>query len=120
MHATGITANLSVADIAEARDFYVGFLGLSVEDSTWAGRQPPFSRWPRGRPVSHAGCNVTGRRRDLCSRRRRGRSGIRGGAAPWLRHRSSSDDRAVGVRRFLVRAPDGNVIDIVNHKDEDS
>ena len=31
MHATGITANLSVADIAEARDFYAGFLGLSVE-----------------------------------------------------------------------------------------
>jgi catechol 2,3-dioxygenase-like lactoylglutathione lyase family enzyme len=31
MHATGITANLSVADLAEARDFYVDFLGLSVE-----------------------------------------------------------------------------------------
>jgi catechol 2,3-dioxygenase-like lactoylglutathione lyase family enzyme len=31
MHPTGITANLSVADLAEARDFYVGFLGLSVE-----------------------------------------------------------------------------------------
>ena len=31
MHATGITANLSVADLAEARDFYMGFLGLSVE-----------------------------------------------------------------------------------------
>ena len=31
MKPTGITANLSVADQAEARDFYVGFLGLSVE-----------------------------------------------------------------------------------------
>ena len=31
MHATGITANLSVADLAEAREFYLGFLGLSVE-----------------------------------------------------------------------------------------
>ena len=31
MNPTGITANLSVADQAEARDFYVGFLGLSVE-----------------------------------------------------------------------------------------
>ena len=31
MHATGITANLSVADLADARDFYVDFLGLSVE-----------------------------------------------------------------------------------------
>jgi catechol 2,3-dioxygenase-like lactoylglutathione lyase family enzyme len=32
MHPTGITANLSVADLAEARDFYEGFLGLSVEE----------------------------------------------------------------------------------------
>ncbi|HET9778862.1 MAG TPA: VOC family protein [Propionibacteriaceae bacterium] len=24
-----------------------------------------------------------------------------------------------GVRRFFVRAPDGNVVNIVNHKDED-
>jgi uncharacterized glyoxalase superfamily protein PhnB len=24
-----------------------------------------------------------------------------------------------GVRRFLVRAPDGNVVNIVSHKDED-
>ena len=31
MQSTGITANLSVADLAEARDFYVGFLGLSVD-----------------------------------------------------------------------------------------
>jgi catechol 2,3-dioxygenase-like lactoylglutathione lyase family enzyme len=30
MHPTGITANLSVADLAEARDFYVGFLGLAA------------------------------------------------------------------------------------------
>jgi hypothetical protein len=31
MHPTGITANLSVADLAVARDLYEGFLGLSVE-----------------------------------------------------------------------------------------
>ena len=31
MRATGITANLSVGDMAEARDFYVDYLGLSVE-----------------------------------------------------------------------------------------
>jgi hypothetical protein len=31
MQATGVTANLSVADLAEARDFSVDFLGLSVE-----------------------------------------------------------------------------------------
>ena len=31
MQPTGVVANLSVADLAEARDFYVDFLGLSVE-----------------------------------------------------------------------------------------
>ena len=31
MHPTGVVANLSVADLAEARDFYVDFLCLSVE-----------------------------------------------------------------------------------------
>ena len=37
MHPTGITANLSVPDLAEARDFYRDFLGLSVEApaATW-------------------------------------------------------------------------------------
>jgi hypothetical protein len=31
MQVTRITANLSVPDIGEARDFYVDYLGLSVE-----------------------------------------------------------------------------------------
>jgi hypothetical protein len=37
MHPTGVVANLSVADLAEARDFYMDFLGLSLKDSIWAG-----------------------------------------------------------------------------------
>lgn len=31
MKPTGVVANLSVSDLAEARDFYADFLGLSVE-----------------------------------------------------------------------------------------
>ncbi|HEV8205314.1 MAG TPA: VOC family protein, partial [Acidimicrobiia bacterium] len=31
MQVTGIVANLTVADIAAARDFYTDYLGLSVE-----------------------------------------------------------------------------------------
>jgi hypothetical protein len=31
VHPTGITANLSVPGLPEARDFYESFLGLSVE-----------------------------------------------------------------------------------------
>jgi catechol 2,3-dioxygenase-like lactoylglutathione lyase family enzyme len=33
MRVTGIVANLAVADIAAARDFYTDYLGLSVEGS---------------------------------------------------------------------------------------
>ena len=32
MRVTGINANLPVADIAVARDFYTDYLGLSVEE----------------------------------------------------------------------------------------
>lgn len=58
MHATGITANLSVADLVETRHFYADFLGLNVEGFDLG---------------------------DLCSCRRSGRGGVRGGAATWLR-----------------------------------
>ncbi|MDH2902544.1 MAG: glyoxalase, partial [Actinomycetota bacterium] len=40
MQVTGVTANLRVADIDAARDFYAGYLGLSEEDLnlTWVTR----------------------------------------------------------------------------------
>ena len=47
VQATGITANLSVPDIGEARDFYVDYLGLSVEgfNMGWVARlQSPDGR----------------------------------------------------------------------------
>jgi catechol 2,3-dioxygenase-like lactoylglutathione lyase family enzyme len=84
MHPTGITANLSVADLAEAREFYVDFLGLTTEgfnlgDDVEAAYEEAQRR---GLEIVHP---LT--------------------QEPW------------GVRRFFVRAPDGNVINIVSHKD---
>ena len=120
MHATGITANLLVADLAEARDFYAGFLGLSVEGFNlgWVVNL----KSPDGRAVvqlvtrdasspvdavisAHVGDEVEAAYREA---QRRGFEIVHAlTAEPW------------GVRRFLVRAPDGNVVNIVNHKDED-
>ena len=120
MHATGIIANLSVADLAEARDFYAGFLGLSVEGFNlgWVVNL----KSPDGRAVVqlvtrdasspvdavisvHVGDEVEAAYREA---QRRGFEIVHPlTAEPW------------GVRRFLVRAPDGNVINIVDHKDED-
>jgi catechol 2,3-dioxygenase-like lactoylglutathione lyase family enzyme len=120
MHPTGITANLSVTDLAEARDFYEGFLGLSVEGFNlgWVVNL----RTPGGRAVVqlvtqdatspvdsvisvHAGDEVEAAYEEA---QRRGFEIVHPlTTEPW------------GVRRFLVRAPDGNVVNIVNHKDED-
>jgi catechol 2,3-dioxygenase-like lactoylglutathione lyase family enzyme len=120
MHATGITANLSVADLAEARDFYVGFLGLSVEGFNlgWVvNLESPDGRAvvqlitrdatsPVDSVISvHVGDEVEAAYEEA---QRRGFEIVHPlTTEPW------------GVRRFLVRAPDGNVVNIVNHKEED-
>jgi catechol 2,3-dioxygenase-like lactoylglutathione lyase family enzyme len=120
MHPSGITANLSVADLAEARDFYLGFLGLSVEGFNlgWVVRlQSPNGRAvlqlvtrdatsPVDSVISvHVGDEVDAAYQEA---QRRGFEIVHPlTTEPW------------GVRRFFVRAPDGNVINIVNHKDED-
>ena len=119
MHATGITANLSVADLAEARDFYVGFLGLSVEGFNLGWVVNLHS--PDGRAVVqlvtrdatspvdsvisvHIGDEVEAAYKEA---QRRGFEIVHPlTTEPW------------GVRRFFVRAPDGNVVNIVSHKDE--
>jgi catechol 2,3-dioxygenase-like lactoylglutathione lyase family enzyme len=119
MRATGITANLSVPDIAKARDFYVDYLGLSVEglDLGWVARfQSPDGRAvvqlvtrdatsPHGSVISvHVGDDVEAAYEEA---KRRGFEIVHPlTTEPW------------GVRRFFVRAPDGNVINIVSHRDE--
>jgi catechol 2,3-dioxygenase-like lactoylglutathione lyase family enzyme len=120
VQATGITANLAVADLAEARDFYVGFLGLSVEGFNlgWVvNLQSPDGRAvvqlvtrdatsPVDSVISvHVGDQVEAAYEEA---QRRGFQIVYPlTTEPW------------GVRRFFVRAPDGNVVNIVSHKDED-
>jgi len=121
MHPTGITANLPVADLAEAREFYVDFLGLSAEGFNlgWVMRLAS----PDGRAVVqlvtrdasapvdsvisvHVGDEVEAAYEEA---QRRGLEIVHPlTEEPW------------GVRRFFVRAPDGNVINIVSHKDADA
>jgi uncharacterized glyoxalase superfamily protein PhnB len=120
MHPTGITANLTVADLAEARAFDVGFLGLSVEGFNlgWVvNLQSPDGRAvvqlvtrdatsPVDSVISvHVGDDVEAAYEEA---QRRGFEIVHPlTTEPW------------GVRRFFVRAPDGNVVNIVNHKDKD-
>lgn len=119
MQPTGITANLSVPDITEARDFYVDFLGLTVEgfDLGWVVNLQS----PDGRAVVqlvtrdataavdsvvsvHVGDDVEAAYEEA---QRRGFEIVHPlTEEPW------------GVRRFFVRAPDGNVVNVVSHVDD--
>ena len=119
MRVTGINANLSVADIAAARDFYAGYLGLSVEEFNlgWVARfrspsgEASVQLVTRDATASydsvisvHVGAGV-----DVAyaEAKRRGYEIVHAlTEEPW------------GVRRFFVRDPDGNVINVVNHSDE--
>lgn len=119
MRPTGVTANLSVSDMAGSRDFYESFLGLSVEafNLGWvANLQTPDGRAavqlvtrdatsPVDSVISvHVGDDVEAAYEEA---QRRGFEIVHPlTTEPW------------GVRRFFVRAPDGNVINIVSHKDD--
>jgi catechol 2,3-dioxygenase-like lactoylglutathione lyase family enzyme len=119
MRVTGINANLPVADIAVARDFYTDYLGLSVEEFNlgWVARyRSPSSKAfvqlvtrdataPHDSVISvHCGSSVD---EAYAEAKRRGYEVVH-----------PLTDEAWGVRRFLVRAPDGNVINMVSHTDE--
>ena len=119
MRVTGIVANLPVADIVAARDFYTDYLGLNVEGFNlgWVAnyRSPSGEATvqlvtrdataPHDSVISvHVGSDVD----DAYAEAKRRRYEI---VHPLT-------EEVWGVRRFFVRAPDGNVINMVSHGDE--
>ena len=119
MRVTGVTTNLPVADIDAARGFYADYLGLNVEDLNlgWVARyRSPDGRAcvqlvsrdatsPEDSVISvHVGSDVD---EAYAEAQRRGYEIVH-----------PLTDEPWGVRRFFVRAPDGNVINIVSHRDE--
>jgi predicted enzyme related to lactoylglutathione lyase len=111
-------ANLSVPDIGQAEDFYMEYLGLSSEEFNlgWVARLTT----PDGRAVVQlvtqdatasensvisvaVGADVDQAYEEAV---RRGYEIVHPlTAEPW------------GIRRFFVRAPDGNVINVTSHSD---
>jgi predicted enzyme related to lactoylglutathione lyase len=119
MHVTGVTANIPVTDIDVARDFYAGYLGLSEEDLNlaWVTRFVD----PDGRAcVQLVTQDATSSQDSVLSvhigndideayaeAQRRGYEIVYPlTQEPW------------GLRRFFVRDPDGNVINITSHRGE--
>lgn len=117
MRAARIIANLHVADIEATRGFYAGFLGLSTEEFNmgWVAR---FTSPDTGANIQLVTRDATSAEDSVISvmtddveaayeeAQRLGFEIVHPlTTEPW------------GVRRFLVRAPDGNVVNIVHHPD---
>ncbi len=119
MKPTEIIANLRVDDIDAARSFYADYLGLD-EEAFNLGWVAHF-RTRDGRAAVQL---VTGDATSPVDSVISVRAGDQVDEAYAEAQRRGYEIvhpltvEAWGVRRFLVRAPDGNVVNIVGHKDE--
>jgi catechol 2,3-dioxygenase-like lactoylglutathione lyase family enzyme len=116
---TGIVANLSVPDLATAREFFTEYLGLSVEGFNlgWVANY----RSPDGRAAVQLVTGDATAPEDSVISVHAG-AGVDEAYAEALRRGYEIvhplTDEPWGVRRFFVRAPGGNVINVVSHSDE--
>ena len=117
MRARRVMANLRVADVEAAKSFYTDYLGLSTEEFNmgWVARYTSPDTGAKVQLVTH---DATAPEDSVISVHTEDVDGAYAEAQelgyeivlplttePW------------GVRRFFVRAPDGNVINIVGHPD---
>jgi predicted enzyme related to lactoylglutathione lyase len=117
VRATKITANLRVADIETAKGFYSDYLGLSTEEFNmgWVAR---LTSPDTGANVQLVTRDATAPEDSVVSVHTDDIDGAYQEAQRLgyeIVHPMSTE--RWGVRRFFVRAPDGNVINIVNHRD---
>ena len=117
MRAKHIMANLHVADIEATKAFYSGFLGLSTEEFNLG--------WVARYTSPDTGANVQLVTRDAVAPEDAAISVLTDDVeAAYAEARTLGHEivhpltkEPWGVYRFLVRAPDGNVINIVHHPD---
>jgi predicted enzyme related to lactoylglutathione lyase len=117
MQARRITTNLRVADIDEAKAFYRGFLGLRTEEFNlgWVAR---FTSPETGAHVQLVTADATAPQDSVMSVHADDVDAAYAEAQDLgydIVHPLTTE--AWGVRRFLVRAPDGNVINVVAHRE---
>lgn len=117
MRATRITANLRVDDIEAAKGFYTDYLGLSTEEFNlgWVAR---YTSPDNGEHVQLVTRDATAPEDSVISVHTDDLDGAYEEARKLgfeIVHPITTEEW--GVRRFFVRAPDGNVINIVSHRD---
>lgn len=116
MRVVRIIADLTVADIEEARDFYTGYLGLSTEEFNlgWVARYTSPDTGEHlhlvtrdaAAPVNPVvSVQVDDVQEAYDDARRRGYEIV---------HPLTTQDW--GVTRFFVRAPDGTVLNVVQYR----
>ncbi|MFJ9411507.1 glyoxalase superfamily protein [Streptomyces sp. NPDC101393] len=117
MRAHHIMANLRVADVDAAKSFYADYLGLSTEEFNMG--------WVARYTSPETGANIQLVTRDATASEDSVVSVLTDdvdSAYAEAQERGFEIVRPLtteswGVRRFLVRAPDGNVVNIVHHRD---
>lgn len=117
MRVTRIHANLPVADVEAAKGFYTDYLGLTDEEFNmgWVAR---YTSADAGASVQLVTRDATAREDSVVSVHTSDIEQAYEQAQQLgyeIVHPLTTEPW--GVRRFFVRAPDGNVLNIVNHRD---
>lgn len=117
MRVTTVTANIPVPDVASAKSSYTGFLGLSTEefDLGWVARCTSPETGANVQLVSRdatapVDAAISVRTADVDAAYAEAQS-----LGYEIVHPLTTE--SWGVRRFLVRAPDGTVVNVVRHRD---
>jgi predicted enzyme related to lactoylglutathione lyase len=117
MRVTRVTANLRVPDVAAAKSFYADYLGLSTEEFNmgWVAR---YTSPETGAHIQLVTRDATAPEDSVISVHTNDVDGAYEKAQELgydIVHPLTTEPW--GVRRFFVRAPDGNVINVVGHPD---
>jgi catechol 2,3-dioxygenase-like lactoylglutathione lyase family enzyme len=117
MRATRIFANLRVADIEAAKGFYTGYLGLPREEFNlgWVARYSSPDAAARLQLVTGDLTAAEDSVISVCTDDIDAAYAEAQELGYEIVHPLTEE--AWGPRRFFVRAPDGNVVNIVNHHD---
>ncbi len=117
MRAVRIMANLRVPDVDAAKSFYTDYVGLSTEEFNmgWVAR---YTSPDTGANVQLVTRDATAPEDSVISVQTDDVDGAYEEALELgyeIVHPITTE--LWGVRRFLVRAPDGNVVNVVRHRD---
>jgi catechol 2,3-dioxygenase-like lactoylglutathione lyase family enzyme len=117
MRVSRVTANLRVADLEAAKGFYTDYLGLGTEEFNlgWVAR---YTAPDTGAHVQLVTRDASAPEDSVISVHTNDLEGAYADAQRLgyeIVHPITTEPW--GVRRFFVRAPDGNVINIVHHPD---